>query len=140
VQGNLESEFNDLDSLRSLKILAARFHTLRRIFLCGLMALHANGEKSDFPRWNSAVDEIKALAAVTGGAEERLRSILEEEQSKFLAFSLWVKCLTAARLHDPPYSKAATESKSRTLASTITKARFSLNRYSRPSGKTPRLP
>ena len=80
--GYSENEFEDIDSLRVLKILAARFHTTRRIFLCCLMALDANGEKSDFLRWTTAIDEIHALCATTTEAEERLRRILHEEESK----------------------------------------------------------
>ena len=81
--GYSETEFEDLDSLRVLKILAARFHTVRKIFLCCLLALDAHGGKPDFLRWGTAVDEIQALGTVTGGAEERIRQILSEEESMF---------------------------------------------------------
>lgn len=80
--GYSESEFEDVDSLRVLKILGARFHTIRRIFLCSLLALDAHGGKSDLVRWGTAIDEIHALGAITGEAEARLRRILGEEESK----------------------------------------------------------
>ena len=79
--GYSESEFEDFESLRTLKILAARFHTGRKIFLCCLMALDAHGGKPDFLRWSTAIDEIHGVCAVTGSAEERLRRILSEEES-----------------------------------------------------------
>ena len=79
--GYAESEFDDLDSLRVLKILAARFHTTRKVLLCCLMALDAHGGKPDFLRWNTAVDELHTVGAVTGEAEDRFRRILSEEES-----------------------------------------------------------
>lgn len=80
--GYSETEFDDVESVRVLKILAARFHTARKIFLCYLMALDANGGKSDFIRWSGAIDEIRGVTAVTDEAEARLREMLAEEESK----------------------------------------------------------
>jgi hypothetical protein len=79
------TEFEDPESLRVLKILAARFYTIRKIFLCCLLALDAHGDKPDFLRWSTAVDEIHRLWAVTGEAEERLHQILSEEESEYCA-------------------------------------------------------
>jgi hypothetical protein len=56
--GYSETEFEDVESLRALKILAARFHTTRKVFLCCLMALDAHGGKPDFLRWSTAIDEL----------------------------------------------------------------------------------
>jgi hypothetical protein len=81
-QGYVETEFEDKESLRVLKVLVARLHITRKVFLCCLLALEADGGKPDFLRWSSAVDEINALASVTGEAEERLRRILGEEECK----------------------------------------------------------
>jgi hypothetical protein len=80
--GYSDTEFDDVESVRVLKILAARFHTSRKLFLCCLMALDAHGGKPDFLRWSSAVDEIRGLTTVTNEAEVRLRDILTEEESK----------------------------------------------------------
>jgi hypothetical protein len=79
--GYAETDFDDAESLRVLKVLAARFHITRKIFLCCLMALDAHGGKPDFLRWSTAVDEIHGVALVTGEAEERLHRILSEEES-----------------------------------------------------------
>ena len=76
-----DSEFEDAESLRVLKILAARFHTTRKVFLCCLMALDAHGGKPDFVRWSTAIDEIHGVGVVTATANERLRRILTEEES-----------------------------------------------------------
>lgn len=87
--GYSDTEFEDLDSLRVLKILAARLHTIRKVFLCSLLALDAHGGKLDFLRWRMAVDEIHAVGNTTSKAIERLRSILNEEESKSHLNSLW---------------------------------------------------
>lgn len=74
------TEFDDFESVRVLKILASRYDTTRRIFLCCLMALEADGGKPDFLRWTTAVDEMHGLAVETSMAEERLHRILGEEE------------------------------------------------------------
>ncbi|KAK0118759.1 hypothetical protein ONS95_007641 [Cadophora gregata] len=79
--GYSDAEFEDTESVRVLKILAARFYTTRKIFLCCLMALDAHGGKPDFVRWSTAVDEIHATSVVTGDAGERLHRILSEQEN-----------------------------------------------------------
>ncbi len=80
--GYSESEFEDLESLRVLKILASRSVTLRKMFLCCLLALPADGTKDDYTRWRTALDEIKELCALTANGENQLRSVLEQEDCK----------------------------------------------------------
>ncbi|KAL2065117.1 hypothetical protein VTL71DRAFT_4257 [Oculimacula yallundae] len=75
------TEFDDAESVRVLKILASRFYTTRKIFLCCLMALDAHGGKPDFVRWSTAVDEIHGVCVVVGQAEQRLHQILSQEES-----------------------------------------------------------
>lgn len=82
-RGYSENEFDDLESLRTLKILAARFYTIRKIFLCGLLALEANGDDKDLMRWTTAVEALRSLRETTGSAYERLRGILVEEECTF---------------------------------------------------------
>jgi len=80
--GYTEGEFEDAESVRVLKLFAARFHAVRKIFLCCLMALDAHGGKPDFLRWSTALDEIHGVATTTTIAEARLRRIVSEEESK----------------------------------------------------------
>ncbi|KAG6017501.1 hypothetical protein E4U43_001037 [Claviceps pusilla] len=81
LQGFIETEFEDSESLRTLKILAARFHTTRKMLLCALLALDANGEGSDLLRWSTAVEVLRRLNESTRGAYDNLRAILSEAQS-----------------------------------------------------------
>lgn len=78
MQGFSESEFDDADSLRTLTVVAARFHTVRRMFLCALLALEASGDESDFLRWTTAVEGLRTLNDTTGTCYARLQTILGE--------------------------------------------------------------
>ncbi|RDL34516.1 Uncharacterized protein BP5553_07644 [Venustampulla echinocandica] len=79
--GFSETEFDDLESVRVLKILAARFYMSRKVLLCCLMALDAHGGKSDFVRWNMASDQIHGVTSTTSETADRLHQILREEES-----------------------------------------------------------
>ncbi len=95
--GYTDKEFDDAESVRVLKIFAARFHAIRKIFLCCLMALDARGGRPDLSRWTTALDEIRAVAVITSAAEARLRQILNEEESKYASLSSDMQ-LTLSRL------------------------------------------
>lgn len=82
LQGFSETEFEDSESLRTLKILAARFHTTRKMLLCALLALDANGEGSDLLRWTTAVEVLRNLNASTKAAFDKLQNILTEAECK----------------------------------------------------------
>lgn len=81
LQGFSESEFEDPESLRTLKIAAARFHTIRKLFLCALLALPANGDDTDYLRWSTAVEGLRTLNAITGESFDKLKSILSEQET-----------------------------------------------------------
>jgi hypothetical protein len=82
MQGFSEQEFDDLESLRSLKIAASRFHTVRKLLLCSLLAFEAKGDNTDFLRWSTAVEGLRTLNEVTSQSFERIRQILANEESK----------------------------------------------------------
>lgn len=82
MQGFTDGEFEDPDSLRVLKIAAARFHTIRKILLCGLLALEAVGDNSDFLRWSTAVEALRTLNDTAVKCYEKICRILSEEESE----------------------------------------------------------
>jgi hypothetical protein len=82
MRGFSEKEFDDPESLRSLKIAAARFHIIRKILLCSLLAFEAAGDNTDFLRWSTAVEGLKILNDITTQSFEKVRQILSEEESK----------------------------------------------------------
>lgn len=78
--GYTEAEFEDAETLKVLRVLQYRLVTLRRVFLCSLLALEADGGKPDFGRWSAVVDSMLALAAVTGEWSEKFNRVLAEEE------------------------------------------------------------
>jgi hypothetical protein len=91
-RGFNEDEFDDVESLRTLKIVACRFHTVRRLFLCILLALDATGESQDLLRWTTAVEALRKLNGCTKEAYNKLSNILSEEECK--KHTATVYCLT----------------------------------------------
>ncbi|KAM0594791.1 hypothetical protein ACHAQF_002127 [Verticillium nonalfalfae] len=79
--GLVESDPEDAESLRMLKIAASRFHTMRKMALCALLALDASGDSSDLMRWTTAVEALRALNMSTSSSFERLKTILSEQES-----------------------------------------------------------
>ncbi|CCU76264.1 unnamed protein product [Blumeria hordei] len=79
--GYSEIEAEDQESVRTLKLLAARYNTLRRIFLCSLMALNADGNKNDFHVWKIALERIRDTRVATASAGARLATLLNTEES-----------------------------------------------------------
>ncbi|KAI9845802.1 MAG: hypothetical protein M1837_004482 [Sclerophora amabilis] len=78
--GANDANFDDGESLRALKVMFHRLRTLRRVLLCCLLAIDADGGSLDFARWGAATDEIKQLDVITAEANEKLRRILSEEE------------------------------------------------------------
>lgn len=75
-------ESDDLEALKTLKILAARFHLIRKILLCCLLALDADGSRADFTRWSTAVGELETIGTATEEADEQLHSVLSETEGR----------------------------------------------------------
>ncbi|KAK4954711.1 hypothetical protein LTR66_013537 [Elasticomyces elasticus] len=75
-----ECESEDTESLKTLRLHHFRLSTLRRTALCSLLALEADGAKSDFARWRIAVDTMESLSAVAVTAAEKLGKILSETE------------------------------------------------------------
>lgn len=104
--GYSDVELEDNESVRILKILAARFYTSRKIVLCCLMALDAHGGKADFERWGTASEEILAITTITEKAEERLHRILSEEECElFIDFTCDECMLICIAFPVPPTPK-----------------------------------
>lgn len=77
--GVCEAEFDDMESLKALKALLHKLHTTRKIFLCCLLALDANGGYEDFGTWRTVVEQLKSLSTFMGEIGETLQRHSEEE-------------------------------------------------------------
>lgn len=78
--GYNESEFEDIESIKALRTWQYRLSTLRRVYLCSLLALQADGGKADFSRWATVVDSMVTVAAPTGERSEKFNQVLAEEE------------------------------------------------------------
>ncbi|KAF4581147.1 proliferating cell nuclear antigen [Ophiocordyceps camponoti-floridani] len=79
LQGFCETEFEDPESVRSLKILAARFLTTRKMILCALLALDASDEATELLRWGAAYEVLRGLNATIRAGYEGLKATLADE-------------------------------------------------------------
>jgi hypothetical protein len=79
-RGYDESEFEDIESIKALRTWQYRLSTLRRVYLCSLLALQADGGKADFSRWGTVVDSMITVAAPTGERSEKFNQVLAEEE------------------------------------------------------------
>ena len=81
--GFYADEFDDNESLKALRMWQYRFTVLRKVFLCSLLSLEADGGRPDFGRWKSAVEQMERIAVVTGESAEKINLILQEEEEQF---------------------------------------------------------
>lgn len=79
-QGYSASEFDDPESLKALRTWQYRLSTLRRVYLCSLLACEADGGKPDFTRWSTVVDSMLSLAKPVGQWSETFNRVLAEEE------------------------------------------------------------
>lgn len=85
------TEFEDPESLKSLKILAARFNIVRRMFLCALLALDTNEESTDLLRWTTAVESLRNMNIATKDAFNKLQRTLSEEECELTIKALFLE-------------------------------------------------
>lgn len=76
----IDSETEDSETLKSLKSSLQRLHIARKLFLCSLLALDADGGKPDFPRWALATSTMQSLSSTSAVATASLSHILDEEE------------------------------------------------------------
>ena len=74
-----ETVLEDAETLKVLKVGLQRLQLVRKLFLCSLLALDADGGKPDFARWAAAIEMMQRLSSRSADAAEGLDSILSEE-------------------------------------------------------------
>ncbi|KAL6168316.1 hypothetical protein ACJQWK_05966 [Exserohilum turcicum] len=74
------SEFEDAETLKALRTLQYRLSILRRVYLCSLLAMEADGGTSDFPRWSTVVDSMLFTARPVGQWTDKFNRVLSEEE------------------------------------------------------------
>ena len=77
------SHDDDFETIKSLKSSFQNLHLARKLLLCTLLALDADGDAQDFPRWNLAIDVMNDLSAVSKAATNSIDKLLSEEDRTF---------------------------------------------------------
>lgn len=76
------SEIKDADTLQDLKVGLQKLHIIRKLLLCTLLALNADGSKSDFRRWSEATETMNRIASLTAKMVFDIDEILGDEEGK----------------------------------------------------------
>ncbi len=97
--GNLKpSGIEDADTLQDLKVGLQKLHVIRKLFLCTLLALSADGSKTDLQRWSAAVETMTGVSTMTAEMTSNIDKILGEEEGKLSHGSLKCQCLMREHL------------------------------------------
>lgn len=76
------AEIEDADALQDLKVGLQKLHIVRKLVLCTLLALDADGSKSDFRRWSVAVEMMDSVTTFTARMISNIDEVLGEEEGK----------------------------------------------------------
>jgi hypothetical protein len=68
----------DAEALKFLKLGLQRLYLVRKLFLCSLLALDADGSKYDLPRWSLAINLMQDLSTKSTTAAFELDKVLIE--------------------------------------------------------------
>lgn len=76
------AEIADADTLHDLRVGLQKLHILRKLVLCTLLALDADGSKSDFRRWSVAVEMMCSFTSLTVHMISNIDEVMGEEEGK----------------------------------------------------------
>ncbi|EPS45090.1 hypothetical protein H072_882 [Dactylellina haptotyla CBS 200.50] len=74
-----EAEFEDMEDLKALKTLFQRLYVVRKIFLCHLLALEANGGHRDHMQWRAVGEQLYTLQRLMADLAIEAKGILTDE-------------------------------------------------------------
>lgn len=72
----------DADTLKALKLGFQKLHLNRKLYLCSLLALNADGSRPDFTVWSAASDSLESLAFETAKVTTGIHEIIGDEEGK----------------------------------------------------------
>lgn len=82
VANRRDSDIGAADTLQDLKIGLQKLHIIRKLFLCTLLALNADGSKSDFQRWSTASETMANVCSITVKMILAIDEIMGEEEGE----------------------------------------------------------
>ena len=75
-------EGDDAETLRALRIGLHKLHINRKLYLCALLALDADGSRSDFRTWSAVNESLHSLALEIVRMTSEINKILGEEEGR----------------------------------------------------------
>ena len=76
------SDLETTDTLQDLKIGLQRLHVVRKLLLCTLLALNADGSNLDLQRWSSASEMMAGVTSMTMKMTASIDDIMGEEEGE----------------------------------------------------------
>lgn len=76
----LFAENDDTETLKALKLAFQKLHINRKLYLCSLLALSADGSRSDFRKWSAASESLEHIASETARMTVNIDELLGEEE------------------------------------------------------------
>ena len=141
--GNVEpAEIEDADTLQDLKVGLQKLHVLRKLVLCTLLALNADGSKSDFRRWSLAVEMMSSVTSLTTIMISNIDEVMGAEEGKPGNFCLVMPKIDRAlnRLPHPAYSEGTVDARQRAHAKPNATVRQPVSGYTWPPGEDAATP
>ena len=98
IAGADHTELDDADTLKALKYQLQNLHAVRKLFLCSLLALDADGGKWDFVRWAAATETMDRVSAESRKTALEIEEVLGEEdgESNAHCYIASTKCIIAS--------------------------------------------
>ena len=131
------AENEDADTLQDLRVGLQKLHVLRKLVLCTLLALNADGSKSDFRRWSVAVEMMSSVTTLTARMTSNIDEVMGEEEGRLADFCLVMPKIdqTLNRLPHSAYSKDTDDARERAHAKPNASIRESVSGYTWPPGE-----
>ena len=74
------AEIDDADTLHDLKVGLQKLQLLRKLLLCALLAMDADGSRLDYRRWSVAVEVMCTFNSVTVRMTSHIDEVMGEEE------------------------------------------------------------
>ena len=82
IAGMDHTETEGANTLKALRYQLQNLYIVRKLFLCSMLALDADGGKSDFVRWAAATETMDRISAVSRKMALEIEEVLGEEDGK----------------------------------------------------------
>ena len=82
IAGDDKIEMEEVDTLKALRYQLQNLHIVRKLFLCSLLALDADGGKSDFVRWASATETMARVSVESMKMTLEVEDVLRDQEGE----------------------------------------------------------